>query len=281
MRPTRLDRLCGRDSTGRPKYQRWATIDSPTPWGSDLGVDFDDVVFGVGEEHRAVPKELQVGHRLEYLGAALGELSGRGLDGAGRHSEAELNADRASSGLALSLGPTTEAQREQGRANLEFDPPLGDLIANLEAHHFGVETAHRLDVVTEQNRVIEVADGPEARRCRSRVNSAKVGGRCQPGKIGSYLRFYDSPPPAAHTDRVAGDLIAVGSTSSENTVASTSLRTEHEHLNLPVVDRQEASIKPRYGLRVTAVAGFAGSQDHGRSHRSPPSSSSSTTVACL
>lgn len=57
---------------------------------SDLGVDLDDVVFWVGEEQRAVPERL-VRRRLKRDNATLSELSGGGLDIAGRYAERELN----------------------------------------------------------------------------------------------------------------------------------------------------------------------------------------------
>ena len=130
--------------------------------GSYFGVDLDDVVFGVGEEQRAVPKELQVFHCLEDFDTVLSELGRCHLDGVWRHSEGELNRGCAGFRSGAVVGAATKAQRDQGGASLEFDLSLGDLVANLQPHDLGVEAAHHLDVVAEQNGVIEVADGPEA-----------------------------------------------------------------------------------------------------------------------
>ena len=150
--------------TGLRRYDRgWGADGLRSAGASVLGVDLDEVVFGVAEEEGAVAPGGEVGWGAGDGHAFCDELGVAGVDGGGRYAEGELDRGRAGCRRAVVAGGrgAARAQGEERRADAEADPGLG-IVFDGKAHHVFVEAAGPGHVAAEQDDVVAVVDVLEA-----------------------------------------------------------------------------------------------------------------------
>ena len=116
-----------------------------------VGIDFQEVSFGIDKEQRAVPPTL-IARRLEHLDATGRQFFIAFIDLFVADANPQLTRRLLDAPV---VRPSVKRPQDQSRPpDLELDP-VGAFVGNRKAHHMVIECSRRLDIAAVQDDISE------------------------------------------------------------------------------------------------------------------------------